>query len=78
MALSKDHPGVDGCQTRRFLGPRRTAIRRHYDRELMDELFGAVNVPPQVIEAGIQEIQPVIPDSVSFGFFARALRREAL
>ncbi len=60
------------------MGPMRTVIRRHYDRELMDELFGAVNVPPQVIEAGMQEIQPGVRYSVPFGFFARALRREAL
>jgi poly(3-hydroxyalkanoate) synthetase len=44
----------------------------------MDELFGAVNVPPQVVEAGMQEIQPGVRYSVPFGFFARALRREAL
>jgi poly(3-hydroxyalkanoate) synthetase len=60
------------------MGPMRTVIRRHYDRELMDELFGAVNIPPQVIEAGMQEIQPGVRYSVPFGFFARALRREAL
>lgn len=60
------------------MGPMRTVIRRHYDRSLMEELFGAVNIPPQVVEAGMQEIQPGVRYSVPFGFFSRAFSREAL
>lgn len=53
-------------------GPIRALIRRDYDPDLMKELFGAVNVPPQVIEAGMNEIQPGVQYTVVLGFYGRA------
>jgi hypothetical protein len=50
----------------------REAIRRNYDPYLMHELFGEVNIPPQVIEVGMHEIQPGVRYSVASGFFARS------
>ena len=50
----------------------RKLIRAEYDPLLMKELFGEVNVPPQVIEAGMNEIQPGVQHSVSMGFYGRA------
>jgi poly(3-hydroxyalkanoate) synthetase len=53
-------------------GPMRDLIRHNYDAVLMKELFGDVNIPPQVIEAGMNEIQPGVQYTVSLGFYARA------
>lgn len=53
-------------------GPIRSLIRRDYDPELMKELFGAVNIPPQTIEAGMNEIQPGVQYTVVLGFYGRA------
>jgi poly(3-hydroxyalkanoate) synthetase len=50
----------------------RKIIREEYDPLLMKELFGEVNVPPQVIEAGMNEIQPGVQYNVSMGFYGRA------
>jgi len=59
-------------------GPIRTLIRRDYDPYLMKELFGAVNIPPQIIEAGMNEIQPGVQYTVVLGFYGRAVSREAI
>lgn len=59
-------------------GPIRTLIRRDYDPYLMDELFGAVNIPPQIIEAGMNEIQPGVQYTVVLGFYGRAVIRDAI
>ncbi|HOC59680.1 MAG: alpha/beta hydrolase [Syntrophaceae bacterium] len=53
-------------------GPIRSLIRRDYDPDLMKELFGAVNIPPQTIEAGMNEIQPGVQYTVVLGFYGRA------
>ena len=53
-------------------GPIRSLIRRDYDPDLMKELFGAVNIPPQVLEAGMNEIQPGVQYTVVLGFYGRA------
>lgn len=58
--------------------PIRRLIRRDYDPYLMKELFGAVNIPPQVIEAGMNEIQPGVQYTVVLGFYGRAQQREAI
>ena len=58
--------------------PIRRLIRRDYDPFLMKELFGAVNIPPQVIEAGMNEIQPGVQYTVVLGFYGRAQQREAI
>jgi poly(3-hydroxyalkanoate) synthetase len=50
----------------------RKIIREEYDPILMKELFGEVNVPPQVIEAGMNEIQPGVQYTLSMGFYGRA------
>jgi len=50
----------------------RKIIRENYDPLLMKELYGEVNVPPHVIEAGMNEIQPGVQHSVSMGFYGRA------
>jgi poly(3-hydroxyalkanoate) synthetase len=58
--------------------PIRTLIRRDYDPYLMKELFGAVNIPPQVIEAGMNEIQPGVQHTVVLGFYGRAETKESI
>ncbi len=58
--------------------PIRSLIRRDYDPYLMKELFGAVNIPPQTIEAGMNEIQPGVQHTVVLGFYGRAESKEAI
>jgi poly(3-hydroxyalkanoate) synthetase len=58
--------------------PIRSLIRRDYDPYLMKELFGSVNIPPQVIEAGMNEIQPGVQYTVVLGFYGRAETKESL
>ncbi|MRR16950.1 MAG: alpha/beta fold hydrolase [Deltaproteobacteria bacterium] len=58
--------------------PIRSLIRRDYDPDLMKELFGAVNIPPQIIEAGMNEIQPGVQYTVVLGFYGRAESKEAI
>jgi hypothetical protein len=50
----------------------RSLIRANYDPLLMEELFGAVNIPPQTIEFGMNEIQPGVQYTVVSGFYGRA------
>jgi len=50
--------------------PMRDVIRNHYDPDLMRELFGDVNVPPQLIEMGMNLTQP----GVQFYYGERSLR----
>ena len=58
--------------------PIRTLIRRDYDPYLMKQLFGPVNIPPQVIEAGMNEIQPGVQHTVVLGFYGRAENKESI
>ena len=44
----------------------------------MKELFGSVNIPPQVIEAGMNEIQPGVQYTVVLGFYGRAEIKESI
>jgi hypothetical protein len=50
----------------------RSIIRGSYDPLLMKELFGDVNIPSQVIESGMNEIQPGVYYTVLLGFYGRA------
>jgi len=50
----------------------RSLIRANYDPLLMKELFGAVNIPSQTIEFGMNEIQPGVQYTVVLGFYGRA------
>lgn len=59
-------------------GAIRSLIRRDYDPYLMKELFGAVNIPPQVIESGMNEIQPGVQYTVVLGFYGRAEVKESI
>jgi poly(3-hydroxyalkanoate) synthetase len=59
-------------------GPMRSFIRQNYDSYLMDELFGSVNVPPQMIEFGMNEIQPGVHYTVMTGFYGRAIYDNAI
>lgn len=52
--------------------PMRQVIRADYDSYLMGEMYGAVNVPPQIIEVGMNEIQPGVRYFVRSGFYSRA------
>ncbi|MFA7464493.1 MAG: hypothetical protein WCY54_05505 [Syntrophales bacterium] len=52
-------------------GSIREVIRRGYDPVVMDQLFGPVNIPPQVIDSGMNEIQPGVQYTVSLGFYGR-------
>lgn len=58
--------------------PIRKLIRRDYDPYLMKELFGAVNIPPQIIESGMNEIQPGVQHTVVLGFYGRAEIKESI
>jgi poly(3-hydroxyalkanoate) synthetase len=53
-------------------------IRQDYNADLMEDLFGTVNIPPQLIETGMNEIQPGVQYSVTKGFFERADSSEAV
>ena len=53
-------------------GPMRKVIKEQYDNLLMQELFNEVNVPSQVIDFGMQEIQPGVQYYVYSGFYGRA------
>lgn len=53
-------------------GPMRAFIRENYDPYLMNELYGSVNVPPQAIDFGMNEIQPGVNYTVLSGFYSRA------
>ena len=50
----------------------RDVIRKSLDFDLMAELFGESNVAPQIIESGMNEIQPGVQYTVYLGFYARA------
>lgn len=56
----------------------RDLIRCDYDPYLMMELFGAVNIPSQVIESGMNEIQPGVQYTVVLGFYGRAENKESI
>jgi poly(3-hydroxyalkanoate) synthetase len=58
--------------------PMRSLIRGSYDPLLMNELFGAVNIPSQVIEAGMNDIQPGVQYTVILGFYGRAEIADAI
>jgi len=58
--------------------PIRSLIRSDYDPYLMEELFGEVNIPPQVIEAGMNDIQPGVQYTVVLGFYGRAESKESI
>ena len=59
-------------------GPMRSFIRQNYDSYVMKELFGAVNIPPQVIDFGMNEIQPGVHYTVLSGFYGRAIYPHAI
>ena len=59
-------------------GPMRAYIRKHYNTYVMQQLFSSVNIPPQVIDYGISEIQPGVQHSVMTGFYERANQTGAL
>lgn len=50
----------------------RRVIRRQYDGRFMQELFGDTNIPPQIIESGMHEIQPGVQYNINAGFYLRA------
>ncbi len=59
-------------------GKMRSFIRRHYDPHLMNELFGSVNIPPQIVDFGMNEIQPGVHHTVLSGFYGRAIYSRAI
>ncbi len=59
-------------------GPMRAYIRKNYDAYVMEQLFGSVNIPAQVIDQGIMEIQPGVQYSVLMGFYERASQADAM
>ncbi len=58
--------------------PMRELIRNWYDREMMSDLLADEKVPPQLIEAGMNQIQPGVRYTVTRGFFERATSPEAI
>ncbi len=52
--------------------PMRKVIRDDYDEVLMGEMYGDVNVPPQIISVGMNEIQHGVQYNVASGFYTRA------
>jgi poly(3-hydroxyalkanoate) synthetase len=59
-------------------GSMREVIRRSYDPVLMEALYASVNIPPQLVEAGMNEIQPGVQYTVSLGFYGRASHLTAI
>ncbi|MGV8079749.1 MAG: hypothetical protein AB2L22_06795 [Syntrophales bacterium] len=59
-------------------GPMRSYIRKHYNTYIMSQLFGSDNVPPQVIDEGVSEIQPGVQYHVMMGFYDRAVDADAI
>ncbi len=59
-------------------GPMRSYIREAYDPTFMRELFGMSNVPPQVTENGMREIQSGVQYYVLKGFYQRAKYSDAI
>jgi poly(3-hydroxyalkanoate) synthetase len=59
-------------------GQMRSFIRQNYAPGLMGELFGSVNIPPQVIDFGMNEIQPGVHYTVLSGFYGRAIYTHAI
>lgn len=53
-------------------GAMRELIRNNYDKEMISQMFDGVNIPPQLIEAGMHQIQPGVRYTVSRGFYERA------
>ncbi|MBF0235052.1 MAG: alpha/beta hydrolase [Desulfamplus sp.] len=53
-------------------GPMRKVITDDYDERLMHEMYGEVNVPPQIISVGMNEIQRGVQYNVAAGFYNRA------
>lgn len=58
--------------------PVREIIRQDYDAHVMKELFEDVNVPVQVIEAGMNQTQFGVRYHVVHGFFDRAISPSAI
>lgn len=54
-------------------GQMRAAIRKNYSKAVMNGLFENVNIPPQIIEFGMNEIQPGVRYNVKKGFYERAV-----
>ncbi|MBF0572713.1 MAG: hypothetical protein HQK69_02995, partial [Desulfamplus sp.] len=52
--------------------PMRRVIKDDYDEILMEEMYGDVNVPPQIISVGMNEIQHGVQYNVASGFYTRA------
>ncbi|MBF0411433.1 MAG: hypothetical protein HQK70_01830 [Desulfamplus sp.] len=53
-------------------GYMRQVIKDDYDEVLMAEMYGEVNVPPQIISVGMNEIQHGVQYNVASGFYSRA------
>ncbi|MCW8885234.1 MAG: alpha/beta fold hydrolase, partial [Motiliproteus sp.] len=52
--------------------PMRDLIRTWYDPDMLKDLLGDEKVPPQLIESGMNQIQPGVRYTVTKGFFERA------
>lgn len=59
-------------------GPMRAYIRENYNPYIMEQLFSSVNIPPQLIDQGINEIQPGVQYSVLMGFYERACQEDTM
>jgi poly(3-hydroxyalkanoate) synthetase len=59
-------------------GAMREYIRKNYNPYIMEQLFSSVNIPPQVIDQGINEIQPGVQYSVLMGFYERACQADTM
>jgi len=59
-------------------GPMRKVIRHDYDPLLIAEMYEGVGVPPQIIDAGMNEIQPGVRYFVRRGFYQRAGKAEEI
>jgi len=56
----------------------REIVRTEYDRDVVETLFGDVNIPPQVIEFGMNEIQAGVSYYMASGFYSRAVKPDSL
>ncbi|WP_300669452.1 hypothetical protein [Desulfoluna sp.] len=59
-------------------GPMRQVVRNDYDPALIAEMYQGVGVPPQIIDAGMNDIQPGVRYFVRRGFYQRAGKAEEI
>ncbi|MEH6625909.1 MAG: alpha/beta fold hydrolase [Motiliproteus sp.] len=58
--------------------PMREQIRTWYNGDMLKDLLGDEKIPPQIIESGMNQIQPGVRYTLTRGFFERATNVDAI